>query len=160
MSDVNYIETTATTAPKYIAGTGNVTITADSLKADIDVSETSISQKDWLVDVTNFEVRQIRRVLSKDSQVQLYKPFTNTSTQSLFYVPFNAAKVIYMELTSIGADGDLDNVAGYLTADVTESFGQPNATGKNTTFVRPRFIDGSTNNVKVNIEPFTNQYNN
>jgi hypothetical protein len=153
-----YIETAAITAPKYIAGVGNVTITADSLIATIDASEAAITNKDWLVDVTNYEVRQVRRGIHNENKVVLYEPFTNTSTQSLFYIPYNDAKVLYMELTSLGGAGALDNIAGYLAADVTESFGQPNLSGDHTRFVRPVFIDGSTNNVKVNLEYFSNNH--
>lgn len=130
---------TTTAAEGALSNTSNIVIGTDLnlLKAG-----------DWILDIANGERRQVVKVDS-DTQLTISKEFSNaTANAVLDIVKAEACAAVYMSLSGSGI------VVDGVTTDFVE-FGNSNAGGSTTKFIRPRFVTGAT---VVNIQYFDNTY--
>jgi hypothetical protein len=148
-----YTETTLNTVPKRSTLPASVTFTADKYNIQGTDLKRDLQKGDWIVDMANFEIRQVKYVNS-DTEAELFVPFTNSGTTD-DYVSKEASAVIYMEL--IAQTDTLMNGSGNLRADIPYSDGQPNASGSAKKLVKPKIVDGATGAVDVNLTYISNK---
>jgi hypothetical protein len=149
-----YVLNALDTVPASVTKAGTINILADKVKITGTNFYVELSHGDWIVDIANLEVRQVKQVHS-DTEAELFAPFSNSSSITTRIVPKASAAVVYMELIAVGGDVTIDGV-GILRNGVPYSDGQPSDGGNNTKFVAPKIVDAALTPVDVNITRFSN----
>lgn len=153
MADDNtfYTVTGPETVPAKITLPGLISFEADKTTITGTNFRRDLNHGDWLVDLTNNELRQVKTINSNTEAV-LFVAFSNTGTTSDI-VTKEASAVIYMELTGVG--DALMNGTGNLRDGVPYSDGQPNDAGSAKKLVKPKIITSGT--VDVNLTYISNK---
>ena len=148
------VSASAVSVPAYGTKTGTITTIANNrvVVGSSTLFNTEVFSGDWLVDLTNGEVRQVESINS-NTELLLKTGFTNAlSGVAVRVISSSNSKVQYMEIKPAGTVA-IDAVA-YSSAE-TYTDGQMNPTGANQQFCKPVVLNATATTAKIKLTMYS-----